>query len=42
MEMHIVNKKMEENISEDLNLKGGLAVAGFFFEVRLQRFIKSG
>jgi hypothetical protein len=35
MEMHIVHKKVGVEVSEALNMTGGLAVTGFFFEVRL-------
>ena len=35
MEMHIVHKKVGVEVTEALNMTGGLAVTGFFFEVRL-------
>ena len=33
--MHIVHKKMGVTVADALNMTGGLAVAGFFFEVKL-------
>merc|ERR1711892_552275 len=33
LEMHIVHKKMGVSVGDALNMTGGLAVAGFFFEV---------
>jgi len=33
LEMHIVHKKMGVSVADALNMTGGLAVAGFFFEV---------
>ena len=37
LEMHIVHKKVGED--NFLSVKGGLAVTGFFFEVRLGKNI---